>query len=272
MSAISAARSPVEPIGTIARRRPLDGDWTLTFRATDGPVPDTLPADGADGYLRIPGAVPGAVEIDLMAAGLLPDIYVGDNIRAAWDLEYGDWWYRTEFEVTESDRIADLALVFAGVDTFADVIVNGTVLAVLDNMLIEHEVSIGSAARVGTNELVVHLRSPLAAAERYPLTAHVWQANGSMESLAVRKPAHMYGWDIAPRIVSAGLHRGVELVERAADRITQFHLRTVEIDRARGRADLDLFVETACGTRGRDMVIELEALEPVSGSAFSFDG
>ena len=63
------------------QRLSLDGDWQLAF-AQEGRLqvkhPDDLEAAGME---VIPSRVPGNVELDLVRSGLLPDPFVGDNIR-----------------------------------------------------------------------------------------------------------------------------------------------------------------------------------------------
>ena len=51
---------------------------------------------GQDAWL--PATVPGGVHTDLMAAGRIPDPFVGDNeVRVAWVAE-SDWEYRRGYE------------------------------------------------------------------------------------------------------------------------------------------------------------------------------
>lgn len=79
------------------------------------------------------------IELDLMRAGALPDLYFGDQIRAAWKLEDGDWWFTREFVVDAEARLDDWVLRFEGIDTFAEVFLNDVSLGQADNMLIAHE-------------------------------------------------------------------------------------------------------------------------------------
>jgi beta-mannosidase len=58
----------------------------------------------------------------------------------------------------------------------------------------------------------------------------------SWESLSVRKAPHMYGWDIMPRLVSAGLWRGVRLEFAPPARWTGVYFATVRADPARRTA------------------------------------
>jgi beta-mannosidase len=209
-------------------RTSLDGEmWQLTFSpAVSAPAADLQ--DALDkGYKQISATVPGTVEQALENAGLMPDPLVGTNVEAAWALEFGDWWYSRNFEFDNTETFDQTSLLMLGVDTIADVYLNGNLIGQVDNMMIEHELSAAAALKLGANELVIHIFSPLAHAESMDYPAEYTQVEGSLESLWVRKPAHMYGWDIAPRIVSAGIHRSVELVTRPTVRIREWWLQTL---------------------------------------------
>lgn len=259
----------MEPLGSMSIRRSLGGvGWHLDFNLNP---PSPLPADPTQlrqqGYRQIPATVPGCVEIDLMSAGLLPDLYVGENIRSAWDLEEGDWWYSTTFEV--DDIQADYSLIFYGIDTFAQVFVNGSLVGETNNMFIEHELPLGDLVNQGSNTLVVHIASPLVRARQYEYPPLYAQVEGTLESLWVRKPAHMYGWDIAPRVVSAGFYRDIELVRRPLVRVKDFHLRTVAINHDLSTATLSFSYQANLPEEAHNVNLRLSATEPESGSCFS---
>src|SRR5690606_17156327 len=58
------------------------------------------------------------------------------------------------------------------------------------------------------------------------------------ESLWIRKAAHMFGWDIMPRAVSAGLWRPVELVVRVPDEIEDVYAVTRQADERSAKLQL----------------------------------
>lgn len=257
----------VARIGTTTRRQVLNGEqWELRFaRRVDGPA-SQFPVDD-DAYTTIAATVPGSVELDLMREGLLSDPFLHDNLEEAWALDHGDWWYRTEFDVPADWDLGALHLVFAGLDTLATVYVNGILVGRTDNMMVEHELAVSGAARQGANELIVHLRSPLREAEQFDYPASLLQIWDSMESLWIRKPAHMYGWDISPRLVSAGIFRSVELVERARERVCDWYMTTTTLTDE--RADLEVHYELSFAPRGRDVQLRIDGIHAASGKAFS---
>jgi len=258
----------VARVGTTSRTLTLDGDaWELSYAPrVDAPAP-AYPADGADGYRTIPAVVPGSVELDLIRSGDLPDLFEGDHLREAWKLEYGDWWYRREFDLPEGWDPARTSLIFDGLDTIATIALNGAIVGSTANMMIAHELDVAAALRPGRNELVVHLRSPLAAAEEYPYPAQLSQIWDASESLWIRKPPHMYGWDIAPRLVSAGIFRSVRLVERAPERVEDWYFVTKRLDDR--SATVELHYELSRAPRGRDVRLEVTGVHTPSGTRFS---
>ena len=75
----------------------LDGACRLYAYKTET-APDTPKNIMGTG---IPSNIPGNVEIDLMNAGILPNIYQGANVEKTREFELYDWWYVKEFAVDE---------------------------------------------------------------------------------------------------------------------------------------------------------------------------
>lgn len=260
----------VSPVGATTRRAVLDGqNWQLWYAPdVDRPAPKFPGTDPA--YTNIPAIVPGAAELDLVRAGVLADPFVGENLREVWKLEYGDWWYRTEFTLPHGWDMNASTLLFEGLDTLATVYVNGHVVGRAENMLIAHEIDLAGAIRGGSNELVVHLRSPLAEAERHSYPANLKQIWDNSESLWIRKPAHMYGWDITPRMVSAGIFRSVQLLERPGRRVSDWYLSTRTLDTA--RAEVELHYELSFAPRSADVRLTVTGVHGRTGKTFSATG
>ena len=247
----------VEKIGSEAFRISLSGtDWTLSYQK-HSEFPAVSPADvSARGYSFVSASVPGTVEEALMGAGELSDLSIGTNVEEAWTLEYGDWWFSKDFELSPEDLLEVNSLIFHGIDTIAEIFLNGALIGHAQNMFIEHEFRVSEYLRVGSNSLAVHIRSPLRWAESKEYASEYYQVEGSLESLWIRKPAHMYGWDIAPRVVSAGLNRGVELVARPRQRIADWWIETESIDSKSNFATLRLHYRLSEAPRERSFEIQ----------------
>src|SRR3954454_13623332 len=69
-----------------------------------------------DASKYFPATVPGEVHLDLIAAGVLTDPYVGTNALAARWVEECLWAYRREFEAPAGAMGARSWLVFEGLD------------------------------------------------------------------------------------------------------------------------------------------------------------
>ena len=175
----------------------------------------------------ISAIVPGNVEIDLMNAGMLPNIYQADNVERTREFELYDWWYVKDFALDTLPKENEAVLVFDGVDTYAEYFLNGKKIGESDNMLISHEFIVNEMLKQGENQLAVHIFSAVKKSENFkvnPLEVADWEC---FESLRCRKPAHAYGWDIFPRVVSAGIWRSVKLEFRPKVRIENVYLSTV---------------------------------------------
>jgi len=191
------------------------------------------------GYEVIPAVVPGNLELDLFRAGRIEEPFFGLN---QWnrDCEYLHMFYVTEFNYGGGYESPEL--YFEGLDTFAEIYLNGTFLAQTDNMLIPHAIPSGGALRNGINELLIHIRPAVIEARKYPITPNDNALPYNIESLYIRKAPHMYSWDIMPRFVSGGIWRPLTLRERKAERILSddVYLTTLSVDVGKEKAEMRL--------------------------------
>src|SRR6476660_5469474 len=113
----------VTPAAAALDHRPLSGPWTFR-RVTRAGVPP-------EGWL--PATVPGCVHTDLMAAGKIGDPFYRLNEKDQQWIENESWEYRATLPVDAATLARDhVELVFAGLDTFADVLVNGAPVLTAD--------------------------------------------------------------------------------------------------------------------------------------------
>ncbi|MBT7165403.1 MAG: glycoside hydrolase family 2 [Victivallales bacterium] len=221
----------------------LDGTWALTH-FLEGTQQAGSPAELAALDLpTLPAEVPGNVELDLVRAGELPEPFFGLNTTLLRPLEFHEWWYRREFA---SPDYPATDLVFEGLDCFATIWLNGQLLGTSANALVpQHFAATDALAPPGQdNELVVRLASPINAVRDCPIGPGDRAQASNIESIWARKPSHAYGWDIMPRVVSAGIWRSVRLEERRSTDWTNLFLRTFRISEQQAELELDFAFRT----------------------------
>ncbi|WKB55845.1 beta-mannosidase [Eleftheria terrae] len=215
-------------------RLPLHEGWS--FRAVD-PTVDLLHNIDDDAADWMPAQVPGTVYQDLIAAGRIPDPFVGTNETSVQWVADTDWCYRLDFEL-DPDRLAEAVdLVFEGLDTFARVWLNGVPVLESDNMFVPARVAVRQWLRRGANRIAIVFDSALRRGrEREALFGrrHLW--NGDASRLHVRKAQYHYGWDWGPVLLTAGPWKPVAL-ESYALRVVELD-SPVSIDDAGGRAQV----------------------------------
>lgn len=188
---------------------------------------------------RVSAEVPGNVETALERSGVIPDPFYGDNLLKLEQYEYYHFVYVRKFQYDEEpdgwERIC-----FDGIDTYADICCNGVLIGTTDNMLISHTLPLNNLKK-GENELLVHIFPTVLEARQYDYTSLNLAIKYNYDSLFVRKTASMFGWDILPRMVSAGIWREVRLFREQPLRLLQAYLYTISADEH--RANLELFYE-----------------------------
>ncbi len=206
----------------------LHSDWTFCQ------VGDTLWSDAK---------VPGTIHQDLLNHNRIPNPFYGMNEEAVQWVENEDWMYRTSFVVTEEQLNRDAAVLeLDGLDTYADVFLNGALILRSDNMFVGHKVPVKSVLRKGENRLLIRFRS--AVKETLPQ----WETNGfdypadndhssKRVSIYTRKAPYSYGWDWGIRLATCGIWRPVRLVFSDVARIEDYYVRQASVSAS--KADVD---------------------------------
>ncbi|MDE7321596.1 MAG: glycoside hydrolase family 2 protein [Lachnospiraceae bacterium] len=196
----------------------LNGSWELRDAA---------------GEPLCPVEVPGSVISGLYAAGRITHPYYRENEYAVRELFWKDYQFVRSFDLDEmllGQR--EIVLVCEGLDTLAQIFVNGRELASTDNMHRTYRFSVKEFVHVGKNEICILFRSVLRFMEHYPYQENKtiqYVPCGAMKgNQLVRKAHSMFGWDWGPQLVDAGIWRpiyieGTGSVKIEDVRIRQYH-------------------------------------------------
>ena len=183
--------------------------------------------------------IPGTVLSRLLAAGKIKDPFYRTNEDATRALFWKDYVFTRTFDVDE-ELLAQqhIVLVCEGLDTLAEISINGTFLAKTDNMHRTWKFQAKKLLHPGKNEIQIVFRSVLRFIEDYPYEAHKkinYIPCGSMKGNQLLRKAHsMFGWDWGPQTIDAGIFRDIYLQgyshARIEDiRIHQQHAKNVSV-------------------------------------------
>ena len=241
----------------------LVGTWQFSWSEKPTSGLNTLDLAVKSGLSFYRCSVPGNFELDMFQLGKAPDPFFGMNpVTVSKATERCHVFYTRLFEIAET-RAASPWLVFEGLDCFADIYLNGSLVASFDNMLIEHAVNVAAHLVIGTNEIFIHIRPAFDEALLYEYPQLVSSLVTGYESIYVRKAPHMYGWDIMPRFLSAGMYRPVYLEYRPYECIDEIYLKTINITEDHSKAQLVLHYKLNCKMDGDYFLI----IEMISGDS-----
>ncbi|MEV5440234.1 glycoside hydrolase family 2 protein [Streptomyces sp. NPDC052682] len=211
----------------------------------------------ADGWIlwhegdALPAEVPGCVHTDLLAAGVIPDPFLGRNeTEVAWVGRRG-WTYERDLDATSAHEQTDL--VFDGLDTVAEIRLDGRLLGRVRNMHRSYRFDVTGLS----GRLAVRFVSAYAEAEAVRGTLGERPAAYAEPYQYVRKMACSFGWDWGPTLVTAGIWRPVRLEHWSTARLARVRpLVTVEdgvglvelhVEVERTRVEAPLALEASVG-------------------------
>ncbi len=223
----------------------LGGEWTLENQKIG-----TLTA-----------TVPGCVHTDLMAHGLIKDLYWRDNNKQYEWLENENFSYSRTFDAVETDNAT---LVFEGLDTYCDIYLNGEKIGEADDMFIEYHFPVGEKLKEKNNILRVDFRSAVKEVEGLPQNVAAF----TKERLRTRRIQCTYSWDWVDRFVTAGIYRPVYIEYGSDLHIKSAYITTENIDDYSAQICVDLEI----ANYENPAKVEVEVLAPngkkVAGTVF----
>lgn len=179
--------------------------------------------------------VPGTVHQDLIHHNLIPSPFYGTNEQKIQWIENEDWEYKTAFTIT-TDQLKrdDAQLTFEGLDTYADVYLNGALLLKADNMFVGYTIPVKKYLRSGENLLHIYFHSPIRQTlPQYASNGFNYPADNDHHekhlSVFSRKAPYSYGWDWGIRMVTSGVWRPVTIRFYDAASISDYHVKQLSL-------------------------------------------
>lgn len=205
----------------------LSGTWKLMdFNPGEGEkVGAHLPGFDDSGWMDVD--VPGDVHSALIRARRIPHPYDGMNIEKCRWVEDRQWWYRTTFPASALPPGGRYVLRCMGLDTFAQVYVNGVLIGESRNAFDEYEFEFQLDEGTDSVTVAVAFAPATAVIERNDSSPY-WAAFYAPRVWA-RKAQMAYGWDWGPRLATVGIWRDVAITGLRRPRIESVYARTASI-------------------------------------------
>ena len=166
-----------------------------------------------------PATVPGNIHTDLLANNLIPDPFFGTNEDSVQWVADSVWTYRLVFDADcagTEQSYENHWLVFDGLDTYAEVWLNGQKLCsmdkgettLLDNMFRRWRFCVNDVLKDKDNELIVKFL-PIIPYEEVEAGKLPYKLPDNR--VFSRKAQYMSGWDWGPKLITCGIWKNVRL-------------------------------------------------------------
>lgn len=184
----------------------------------------------------LPFGQAGTVQEFLWHKGELPDPFIGENETKYQWIEDHSWQFRSKFFLSETFYNAEeLTLDVPNLDTYAQIFLNGQLLAKTDNFFIHHRIPIAvKELKCGYNTIEIRIDSPISyhsQSEQYKSFTYPSPNDVGAVKVAslTRKPQYQFGWDWAPRIATMGFAYPITIVVTPPLRLDYLLVNTLEI-------------------------------------------
>lgn len=165
--------------------------------------------------------VPGEVHMDLFRNKIIEAPFVGNNELDLQWISKEDWEYKTTFSVTDKMQSKKhLELNFKGLDTYASVYLNDSLILETKNAFRDYKVDVKSFLR-DKNDLKVVFKSTSIAEEKEKARLSYELPEGNR--VYTRKPQFQYGWDWGPQFNTMGISEPIELIAWDDYKIENFY-------------------------------------------------
>lgn len=205
-------------------------------------------------------------EIPAMAMQILyenheiPDPYVGENEWIVYEALKNDFEFSNVFEVSEDMLSADeLVLRCEGLDTAAEIYVNETKVAFVNDMHRTYVFDVKDTVHAGENQIRIYFRSGIAYALEQHAKEPYYHTSDTVDGFSLVRKAHStYGWDWGPKLPDVGIWRPIRLQAYDTARFQDIYIRQFHED---GHVQLKIETEIA-RLKPEDVTLEIVLTEP----------
>ncbi|QAA82411.1 glycoside hydrolase family 2 protein [Aequorivita sp. H23M31] len=174
-----------------------------------------------------PAEVPGTVQSDLLRLGKIPDPFLRNNEDSIQWVSTKNWQYEKEFSLSpETLKRQKNILNFDGLDTYAEVFLNDSLILTANNAFRKWEVDVSNILQSKNKLLVIFTN--IDAIEKVK-AAEIDYTLPDDGRVFTRKPQYQSGWDWGPVIKTMGIWREVSLLSYDTARMTDVFLQTNSI-------------------------------------------
>jgi beta-mannosidase len=190
----------------------LTGEWAVRqVKGSGGPADAGVEAGPTGEWM--PAAVPGCIHLDLLKAKRIPDPFYGFNDKDVQWVAHAQWLYRRAFDCPPALlKLRKVELVCDGLDTFANVVLNGRPIGRANNMFRQWRWDVTGMLKAEGNELLVLFESPEEVGQALldDDPEHL-RASYSPGRTYTRKAQYAGGWDWGPGLNTSGIWRPIRL-------------------------------------------------------------
>lgn len=187
--------------------------------------------------LKYPAQIPGSIYTDLFQNRIIDDPFYCCNSQNLRWIEDEEWVYETRFNADDNFlKNEHIDLIFEGLDTYAEVKLNGKSILNADNMFRKWTIAIKNELKAGENILSVKFHS--AAKKGKELASDLSYTLPEGERVFVRKAQYHFGWDWGPRMAGCGIWKLVYLKAWNDIIIKSTHIIQKSLDSSEARLEL----------------------------------
>lgn len=217
-----------------------------------------------------PAVVPGSVHESLFSLGIIDDPFFGNNEEGLQWIGEVDWEFKTSFEGRKLFDQDHVELVFEGLDTYADVYLNDSLILKADNMFRTWTIDIKNIIRSSDNHLYIHFFSP----GRIEKDKEAESGYRLPEQRGfTRKAPYQYGWDWGPSFITSGLWKDSYIRTWDDFRIENIKTELKELSKSEAKymalvevvSDKDIIVDVALKINGGAENKQTENIRLVAG-------
>lgn len=205
----------------------------------------------SDSERKYSADVPSTVHTDLLENKLINNPFYRTNEKDLQWIGEKDWIYETVFNLNnEIIRKENIEILFNGIDTYADIFINDSLLGCTDNMHKRWNFDIKSYIKPGENTLKVYFHSTFKMVEeQYNSLGYTVPVSDNDQadkriSVFTRKAWYHYGWDWGPRFVTCGIWRPVEIIAWNDLKINDIYVRQLNLEDNHADVETNLEIES----------------------------